>query len=243
MVKQINLETEDAPKIRMEGNRTRLREAYEAFVAEDGFISKPTNSALVANMPDGALVQALELGYRKAITLAQAKRSGEKPRRDQADPAPILTERVIPKYEPPTSAASPADALSIVLSETGRVDITRMASLLGKTEENVTAEMFDQSDKPLIFKDPETGQWVTRNDYLTGQVKKKLHAAQAAGIDKNIRELEAVLPEPWGAENVTVILGANFVPPQIYADFVQHVTGRPAKVSFSQATNSYQVNG
>ena len=131
------------------------------------------------------------------------------------------------------------------MSESGRVDIERIASLLGKSEEEVIAEMFDKADKPLIFKDPETQQWVTRNDYLTGQVKKKLHAAQAAGLDKHVKELEAVQPEPWGAENVTVLLGSTFVPPQVYADFIEHVTGKPAKVSFQQATNSYavQANG
>lgn len=241
MVGQINLETEDAPSDAMEANRAALAGAYASFVAEEGFISKPANSSLVGNMPDGALVQALELSYRKAVSAAQARKMGEQPREEYAEPAPILSKRVIPKYEPPTRAESPADALSITLSESGRVDIDRMASLLGKTPEQITAEMFDNADKPLIFKDPETQAWVTRNDYLTGQVKKKLHAAQAANLPKHIAELEAIQPEPWGAENVTVLMGATFVPPQIYADFVQHVTGKPARVTFSQATNSFGV--
>ena len=241
MVGQINLETEDAPGDKMEANRAALAGAYASFVAEEGFISKPANSSLVGNMPDGALVQALELSYRKAVSAAQARKMGEQPREEYAEPAPILSKRVIPKYEPPTRAESPADALSITLSESGRVDIDRMASLLGKTPEQITAEMFDNADKPLIFKDPETQAWVTRNDYLTGQVKKKLHAAQAANLPKHIAELEAIQPEPWGAENVTVLMGATFVPPQIYADFVQHVTGKPARVTFSQATNSFGV--
>jgi hypothetical protein len=107
--------------------------AYKDFVDTEGFISKPANSALVANMPDGALVQALELSYRKAIGLAQAKKMGEKARPEQADPAPILTERVIPKYEPPTKASTPADALSIVMSESGRVDALVGGSYLGIT--------------------------------------------------------------------------------------------------------------
>lgn len=241
MVAQINLETEDAPTAEMEGNRALLAKAYNDFVESHGPISRQDNSSLVANMPDGALVQALELEYRKAITPMQAQKLGEKARPESATPAPILAERVIPRYEPPTKAATPADALSISLSETGRVDLARMAALLGKTEEEVTAEMFDRAEKPLIFKDPELGQWVTRNDYLTGQVKKKLHAAQAARLEKNIAELEAVQPEPWGAENVTVLLGSTFVPPKIYEDFLLHVTGTPARVSFSPATNSYAV--
>jgi len=241
MVAQINLETEDAPTDKMEGNRALLAQAYNSFVADHGPISRNDNSALVSNMPDGALVQALELEYRKAITPKQAQKLGESVRPESAKPAPILSERVIPKYEPPTKAASPADALQISLSETGRVDLARMAALLDMTEEAVTDALFDKADKPLIFKDPESGQWVTRNDYLTGQVKKKLHAAQAAHLEKNIAELEAVQPEPWGAENVTVLLGSTFVPPKIYADFIEHVTGRPARVSFSAATNSYAV--
>ena len=243
MIAQINLETEDAPTAKMEGNRKKLAAAYKDFTDTEGFINRPANAALVANMPDGALVLALELAYRKAITPPMAKKMNEKVRPEQADPAPILSGRVIPKYAPPTSAASPADALAIVLSEVGRVDLERMASLLGKTEDQIVSELFEQADKPMIFKDPETQRWETRNEYLTGNVKKKLHAAQAAGLPRHIAELEAVQPEPWGPESVTVLLGATFVPPQVYADFIEHITGSEARVSFSQLTNSFAING
>jgi N12 class adenine-specific DNA methylase len=241
LVKQLNLEAQDAAPKEIEANRKALRAAYDAFVAEHGFISEPSNSGLVANMPDGALVQALEVGYRPALTKAKADRIGEQPRDAKAKPAPILSARVINKYIPPTQAASAADALAITMAERGRADMARIAELLGKPEDEVRTELLN-ADKPLVFEDPESGIVVPADEYLSGEVRRKLAAAKAANMDKNVAALEAVQPEAWGAENVTVLLGSTWVPPQVYAEFVKHITGADARVSFSKVTNAYSVS-
>ena len=240
-VRQINLETEDAPSPAMEGNRAKLAAAYANFTKAHGWISEPSNAALVSNMPDGALVQALELSYKPAISAARAKTIGEQPRDATAEPAPILRQRVIPKYEPPTRAATAADALTISMSESGRIDLERMAALLGVPEEEVTAQLHDRMDDPLIFRNPETNTWEPRSVYLSGQVRRKMIAARAAGMEKNTTQLERVQPEPVGAENVTVLLGSTWVPPATYADFFTHMTGQQPHISFSEVTNSYAV--
>lgn len=238
--KQLVLESEDAKSDVMEANRKALREAYDAFVASDGFVNNPANAALVAEMPDGALVLALETAYRPAISAAKAKQMGEKARDAEADAAPILRERVVLPYEPPGKAASPTDALQISLSEYGRVNPERIAKLLG-VEEKDALEQLTGGEKPLVFKDPESDLYETRDAYLSGNVRRKLQAARDAGLDANIRALEAVQPEPWGAEHVTPIIGAAWVPADVYAAFAQHLTGAPASVSFSPITNSYQL--
>jgi len=238
---QLVLESENAADSAIEDNRSLLAGAYGAFVMAHGYISEPANSSLVSGMPDGALVQALEFGYRPAITPAKAARSKEKVRPASAQPAPILSGRVIVPYEAPTSAGSMADAIAINMAEIGRVDLERIASLLGKSMADIEQEI-EADERPLLFKDPETGQWETRSNYLTGQVKRKLNAARAARMPKNVAALEEVQPEPWGADAVTALLGSAWIPPTVYADFVEHVTGSPARVAFSALTNSFSVN-
>lgn len=236
---QVIAESEDASPKEIEANRKKLAAAYDAFVAEHGFVSR--YAKLVSTMPDAGRVLALEVEYYPEITKERAAKMGEKPRPESAVPAPIMKQRVLHKYAPPTTAKSPADALIIALAESGRVDIERIASLLGKTQEEAEAALYGDMEKPLIFKDPEKQAWVTRDEYLSGQVRRKLEAAKATGNAKNIAALEAVQPEAWGAENVTVNIGATWVPPQVYTDFLEHLTGSPVAVRFAKATNSFAV--
>jgi N12 class adenine-specific DNA methylase len=238
--KQIVLETEDADAKRMEANRRLLATAYKSYTGKNGLLNEPRNAALVNEMPDGALLAALESGYRPPITPAKAARTGDKPRAATATPAAILSRRVIPKYEAPTSAKSPADALSISLSERGKIDLPRVATLLGVSEEEAAAKL-GEGDKPLAFFNPETNEWEPRNDYLSGQVRRKLAAAITAGLEKNITELEAVQPERWTAEQVTALPGANWIPPKIYEDYAEHLLGAKGRVNYSKATNSFNL--
>lgn len=239
--RQLTLEAEDAPAAQMDENRADLNEAYDDFVKRHGLLSLPKNAALVNDMPDGALVQALETGFRPEITAAKAKTLGEKPRKASADKAAIFSRRVVPRYEPPTSADSPADALAITLSESGRVDVERIASLLG-TDKAGAEKALSAGEKPLAFFDPEEQAWVTADAYLSGNVRRKLQAARAAdGLAANVAALEAVQPERWGAESVTVHLGASWVPPKIYADFLKHLVGGEATAVYSRATNTFGI--
>ncbi|AFU45473.1 hypothetical protein C380_08855 [Acidovorax sp. KKS102] len=239
--RQLVLETADAVPAMMEGNRKSLAAAYEAFVKANGPVGRATNMRLAMTMPDGGLIAALEVDYQPERTAEQAARSGLEAQKEKATPAPILRERVVPKYEPATKAASPSDALAITLAESGRVDMDRIASLLDISPEQA-GEALQQGTDPLVFKDPETGLWETADAYLSGMVKRKLNAARAAGMTKNAQALEKVIPADWTAENVAVTMGATWVPPEIYADFVRHLVGGKARVSFSALTNSFSVS-
>lgn len=238
--RQLTLESKDAPARELEANRNTLKAAYDGFVSRHGFVNERSNAALVGEMPDGALVLALEMGYRPEVTAAQAKKSGEVARRAAADPAPILLRRVVEPYTPPGTASSPTDALAITMAESGKVDVVRIAGLLGVSEDEAIKQLAT-GNKPLVFKDPETQTWETRDAYLSGQVKRKLAAARAAGMDANVQALEEVQPEQWGADAVTAILGSTWVPREVYADFAAHLTGGRASVLFSPATNSFSI--
>lgn len=239
--RQLTLETDDSPRAMMEGNRAKLAKAYEDFVATNGPVNRRSNRALVEEMPDGALVLALEESYEPERTAKQAEKSGLPVQPEVAKPAPILRERVVPKYEPATKAETAADALAITMAERGVVDVERIAQLLGISPEDAVAKLQD-GDKPLVFQDPETNTYETANAYLSGQVKRKLLAAQAAGLAKNVKALQEIQPERWGAENVSVQLGASWVPADVYADFATHLFGGNATASFSQLTNTFALN-
>ncbi|MDH5297885.1 MAG: hypothetical protein OEV91_02600, partial [Desulfobulbaceae bacterium] len=240
---QINLEINDRAEAKIEGNRKALKAAYDAFVKGNGFISDGKNSSLVSEMPDGALVLSLENSYKKAINPIQAKRTNSSPRKASAKQAAILSSRVVFKQKPMEKAESPGDAILISLSESGTVDMERIAQLLGISEEEAVAKLHDELENPLIFHNPETGGWEQADEYLTGQVVKKMAAAKAAGLTKNARALEKVIPEQWGPDKVTPVIGASWVPAEDYSDFVAHLTGVPAKVRYSKIANSYSVTG
>jgi N12 class adenine-specific DNA methylase len=169
--RQIKLETQDANAKQTEANREKLASAYDAFVKKHGLINEDRSAALVSEMPDGALVLALELGFKKGVSAIQAKKVGEKPRPATAKQAAILSQRVLFPYAPPNQADTPADALAISLSETGRADVERIATLLGIDRDNAIAKL-TEGDKPLVFFDPETQTYETRDAYLSGKVQR-----------------------------------------------------------------------
>ncbi|MBQ1764421.1 MAG: hypothetical protein IIZ92_16180, partial [Aquincola sp.] len=240
--KQLVLESQDAPAAAMEANRRELASAYDDYTAKHGYVSEAKTGALVNDMPDGALVLALELGYKPAITKAQADKTGDKPREASAVRAPILSERVVMPYNPPGKAESASDAVQISLSERGAIDVDRVAALLGKTRDEAMAALTG-GERPLAFMDPESGRLEVRDAYLTGEVKRKLKAAEAAGLSANVEALKAVQPEPITSDNVNAILGSAWVPDDVYAGFLTHLTGEPAKVRFEPLTNTRTVTG
>ena len=112
------------------------------------------NQSLLSGMPDGPLVTALEMKFDQASRPPRRAGPARRRAKPSAEPAPILSERVSMPYVAPNKAAGPHEALQIALSESGRPDIDRMAELLGTTNEAVIAQMHDNEESPLIFKDP-----------------------------------------------------------------------------------------
>lgn len=242
---QINLETSDATSEEIEENRTDLSAAYQAFVKEFGPINKDTNARAFNVDPDSPLLSALELSYDKGVTKDRAKKTGEAVRAESAVPAPILSQRVIVPYEAPTSADSAQDAMIISLAELGRIDMKRISSLIGADEQEVVRQLHDAMDSPLIFRDPETNTWESRESYLSGNIKRKLAAAQAAGLEKNAAELEKVVPEDIPVTDVGVRLGSVWVPTKMYEAFVKHLLGDDYAVSihFTKYNSKFRFDG
>ncbi|RWM43666.1 N-6 DNA methylase [Mesorhizobium sp.] len=159
---------------------------------------------------------------------------------DTARPGPIFTERVI---APPSAPiiTSAADALAVVLNERGHVDIDHIAELLHADADAVIAELGD-----AIFFDPKTGSWQTSDAYLSGQVRDKLKAAEAAAaldpvFERNVRALVEVQPADLGPSDITARLGAPWIPAADVVAFVKETMGAEIRIHHMPELASWTV--
>jgi N12 class adenine-specific DNA methylase len=141
---------------------------------------------------------------------------------DTAKKTRVFSESAITKSTAP-KIASPEDALLFTLSDIGKVDIDRIATLAGSTPERVREELGDK-----IFLDPVSKEWKTRANYLSGNVRRKLREAQAAAktnpsFDINVEALEAILPQPVVASEIRVPIGASWFPPSLYSEWAKSI--------------------
>jgi len=195
-----------------EGNRDEARRelnwAYHRFVNTYGPINKTTfgetsDGSVIRRMPnlvkfredpDAMLVMSLE-DYDE-VTGKAAK-------------AAIMTKDVVGKAPPITRVQSAEEGLLVSLNQRGGVDLPFIGTLYGKTKAEIVAELGD-----LIFPDPESRTWQTADDYLSGNVRAKLAAAESAGPQyaRNANALRAVQPEDVLPGDIDANLGAPWIP-------------------------------
>jgi N12 class adenine-specific DNA methylase len=223
----------------IESARKELNALYDAFAKEHGPINLDTNKRLFRDDPTWPQISALEEGFDKGLSPAVAKKTGEQARKPSAAKAAIFSKRTQSPYAPPESASSAKDALVSSLSEVGRVDLPMMARLYGKPEEQIIKELDD-----LVFQDPGKG-WVTRDEYLSGNVKAKLAQAKAqtgAGFGRNVEALQAVQPADIDAVDISVKAGAHWLPEAVMTEFANHVSeGSKARLVYNPASAGWSV--
>ena len=223
--RQMMLESSDAPAKMIEANRQRLAGLYKDFVKKHGSLHKRTTEKVAMTMPDGALVLALENVDKAGNTT----------------PAEILSKRVTVPPKPAERAKDASEAVAVALAESGEIDIERIAQLLGTDTAGAEAAL-SAGDKPRAFFDPETNRWEPADGYLSGMVRRKLLAAKAAGLEANVKALEAVQPELWDATQITPAIGASWVPAEVYADFLKHLGFSKVTAHYSKTTNTFSIS-
>ncbi|MER8823278.1 lactate dehydrogenase [Mesorhizobium sp. M0991] len=157
-----------------------------------------------------------------------------------ARPGAIFTERVIAPPAAPV-ITSAADALAVVLNERGHVDVDHIAELLHADAAAVITELGD-----AIYRDPETGSWQAADAYLSGQVRDKLKAAQAAAaldpvFERNVRALVEVQPADLRPSDITARLGAPWIPAADVAAFVKETMGAEIRIHHMPELASWTV--
>ena len=210
--------------------RQKLNSAYDRFVGRFGYISVPANQRAFHGDPDMPLLLSLE-------------HYDEETRR--AVKAAIFRERTIHHKQPVQSAGTPQEALLVSLNEKGRVDLDHMVSLLARPAEDFLPEL-----KGMVFLNPESRQWETEDQYLSGNVREKLVAANAAIVNdpqfrENVEALKSVQPEDLPAPEIDVRLGAAWLPPSDVQAFVHGLLGIESgvEVGHIHALGSWHVTG
>jgi N12 class adenine-specific DNA methylase len=201
-------QNEGWPEAHRDEARRQLNWAYQRFDSLYGPINKTTFSetaegAVIRRMPnlvkfredpDAMLVMSLE-DYDE-VTGKAAK-------------ATIMTKDVVGRTPPVTHVKSAEEGLLVSLNQRGAVDLPFIATLYGKPEEQVIAELGD-----LIFQDPQSNTWQTADAYLSGNVRAKLAAAERAGpaFARNAEALRRVQPEDVLPGDIDANLGAPWIP-------------------------------
>ena len=188
---------------RRELNRayTRFHDSFGAInkttfgeTADGGVIRRMPNLAKFREDPDAMLVMSLE-DYDEDT--------------GKAAKVAVMMKDVVGKTPPVTHVKSAEEGLLVSLNQRGAVDLPFIATLYGKPEKQVIAELGD-----LIFHDPESKVWQTADAYLSGNVREKLAAAERAGTDcaRNADALRVVQPEDVLPGDIDANLGAPWIP-------------------------------
>jgi N12 class adenine-specific DNA methylase len=195
-----------------ESNRAEARQdlvrAYDQFVVLYGPINKTTfgetaDGSIIRRMPnlvkfkedpDAMLVMSLE-DYDEVT--------------GQATKAAIMLTDVVGRTPPVTQVQSAEEGLLVSLNQRGTVDLSTIAMLYGKPQEQIIAELGD-----LIYFDPGTKSWQTADVYLSGNVRNKLALAERAGPEylRNVQALRSVQPEDVLPGDIDANLGAPWIP-------------------------------
>jgi N12 class adenine-specific DNA methylase len=194
--------------------RRKLAKAYDAFVKDHGPLHRQQNARAFAEDPDAPLMLALEKYDPKTGTAAKTD---------------VFRKDTIRGYERPSKADSPGEALGISLNETGHLNVARVAELLGKSEQEAGELMVREG---LGYQNP-AGGWESSEQYLSGNVRKKLvEAREAAAADAryapNVSALEKVQPSDVPYDEIDVRLGAPWVPTDDVAQFSAELLGGDA---------------
>ncbi len=236
--KLIELQVEDYPDDEIKKEQQNLNILYDNFVKKYGRINSRGNNQAFSEDSSYYLLCSLELLDTKGNFIGKAD---------------MFSKRTINAKKEITKVDNANEALMLSLSEKARVDIEYMKSLTDKTEDELVKELEGQ-----VFKVPtkltEERKYVTADEYLSGNVREKLSIAKMVALghpefEVNVRELEKVIPEDIRASEITVKLGATWIPENYIEEFIYELLETPSyhkreiKVHYSQYTSQWNVTG
>ena len=213
----------------------KLNQKYDTYTAKYGVIGSNANKRAFSD----------DSSYCLLCSLEDLNEDGTLKRK-----ADMFTKRTIKKAVAVTSVETATEALALSLNERAKVDLPYMAQLTGKTEEKITEELVG-----VIFKNPLTDQWESGDEYLSGNVRDKLNTARTFAenhpeFTSNVRALEAVQPRDLEASEIEVRIGATWIEPSDYQDFMQETLHTPwyllqkeIQVKFSEVNGEWRITG
>ena len=235
----IEWQTEGAPDEIIQREQARLNSLYDAYTKKYGLLSDRANGSVFREDSSYPLLCSLEILDEDGKLKAKAD---------------MFTKRTIRPNVPVTHVDTAAESLAVSIAEKARVDLAYMSELSGIRENDLIREL-----EGVIFFDCGTSSvnpYVTADEYLSGNVREKLKTAMEAQkafpdgrYDSNIRALEASQPKDLTAAEISVRLGATWVPPEDIRQFIFELMGTPKwmrddiKVGYSHITAEWGIEG
>ncbi|MHA3723792.1 helicase-related protein [Leucobacter sp. HY1910] len=230
----------DLPDSDLDPARHQALSLYETYVRQHGPIGRGT---LTEGKPDpdtGAPTYTWRRpalgGFRKDpdyLTVLAAEQFDQAT--GEASPAPLLLRRVNRAPVIVDRAETPAEAARLAAGPGGVVDLDRAARLLGIAETEAAEALAGHG-----FMD-EHGRFILAGDYLSGNIRAKLHAAEQAGLTRQAEALRQALPEPLGPLDIRAQIGATWIAPGIVESFLRDELRASGTVSYAQAVAAWEI--
>ena len=249
----IEYQTEGYPDEDIQKEQAELNRLYDDYTKKYGLLSSRGNSLAFGEDSSYCLLCSLEVLDEEG----NLKRKAD-----------MFTKRTIRPHEAVTSVDTASEALAVSISEKARVDMEYMAELSGKSEEELAADLSgvifrdiqcaeEAAVIPKAFVQVEQFPFVAADEYLSGNVRRKLRMAKTLYevlpaekkplIVKNIEALEAVQPVDLTAAEIGVRIGANWIPIDVYQKFMvetfgtSYYAGSRIKILRSGATGQWAI--
>ena len=208
--KLIEYQTDDYPEEMIRTEQENLNRLYDVYTAKYGLINSRGNYLAFASDESYFLLCSLEVLDDEG----NFKRKAD-----------MFTKRTIKPHREVTSVETASEALALSIGEKARVDLPYMEQLTGKTQAELVQDL-----QGIIFKVPncEPVSYVAADEYLSGNVRNKLTVAELAAkndpeLAVNVEALEKVIPKDLSAAEISVRLGATWIPQEDIQRFVMEL--------------------
>lgn len=236
----IELQTDGYPDEEIRKEQENLSSIYDAFTKEYGLINSRANSTVFSQDSSYYLLAALEVIDENGKLVRKAD---------------MFTKRTIKPHEAVQHCDTASEALAVSMGEKGHVDMEYMMQLTGLSEDKIAEAL-----SGVIFYDPKqdsgsgAGKYLAADEYLSGNVREKLKEAEAlSGADPRFlihkKYLEQVQPKELSAGEISVRLGASWLPPDVVSDFMFELLSTPSymrwkiNVRYSAHTGEWNIEG
>lgn len=230
----IEVQLDDGSDEEIKRLQAKLNSLYDYFVKNYGLINSRTNERAFSEDSSYYLLCSLEI-------LNENKQFIRK--------ADMFSKRTIKPNKVITKADNSIDALILSISEKARVDIEYIQELTGKTQKEIIKDL-----EGSIYKDPISEEYLTADEYLSGNVREKLKIAKRFAennpeYDINVKALEQVKIKDLSASEISVRLGATWIPPSDIEEFMFELLETSKykrdyiKVHYSDYTSEWNISG
>ncbi len=229
----------------LENKRAKLNLVYDGFVKKFGYLNENKNRKDIKQDLYGAKVLGLEKDFEKEITPRGAKMQNIEPRQAQAKKAQIFFERTLnPKKELIITNAK--EALIASINQKGGLDLHFIRDhFKAQSLETTIKELLEQK---LIYKDhKDNGDYILANDYLSGNVKRKLKEVKEAinqgveGLEVNLKDLELIIPKDLKATEIMANINSPWIPTQYLEEFLMELSANHYEKQYGDKMTDYQL--